>query len=54
MQDDQMKAEMELLRMLAESEDDARNGRVAPVEDTFASIRRSLEAEDKFRAFRAI
>lgn len=42
---EQMKAELELLRMLAESEDDVRNGRVAPIADTFASIRRSLEAE---------
>jgi len=47
MQYEQMKAELELLRVLAESEDDARNGRVAPIEDTFASIRRSLEEEHK-------
>ena len=44
---EQMKAELELLRVLAESEDDVRNSRVAPIEDTFASIRRSLEAEEK-------
>ena len=50
MQYEQMKAELELLRVLAESEDDARNGRVALIEDTFASIRRSLEEECKVRA----
>ena len=44
---DQMKAELELLRVLAESEDDVRNKRVAPIEDTFASIRCSLEEEYK-------
>jgi prevent-host-death family protein len=42
---EQMKAELELLRLLAESEDDVRNGRVAPIEDTFSSIRRTLLAE---------
>ena len=42
---EQMKAELELLRLLAESEDDVRNNRIAPVEDTFMSIRRSLEVE---------
>jgi len=47
MQYEQMMAELELLRVLAESEGDARNNRVAPIEDTFSSIRRSLEEEDK-------
>ena len=45
---EQMKAELELLRVLAESEDDARINRIAPIEDTFASIRRSLEEENKW------
>jgi len=45
---EQLRTELELLRVLAESEDDARNNRVAPIEYTFASIRRSLEAEDKW------
>lgn len=39
-----MQAELELLRMLAESEEDVRAGRVAPVEDTFADIRSKLLA----------
>ena len=34
----QMQAELELLKMLAESEEDVRNGRVAPVEDSFNNI----------------
>jgi len=42
---EEMKAELELLRLLAESEEDVRMGRVASIEDTFASIRRSLKAE---------
>jgi prevent-host-death family protein len=39
---ERMKAELELLRMLAEAEEDAEKGRVAPIQDTFAGIRRSL------------
>jgi len=38
----QMQAELELLRNLADAEDDVRHGRVAPIEDTFADIRKSL------------
>ncbi len=38
----QMKAELELLRTLAEAEDDVENGRVAPVQDTFDDIRNTL------------
>ncbi len=38
----QMKAELELLRMLAEAEEDAAAGRTAPAEDTFADIRARL------------
>lgn len=41
---EQMQSELELLRMLAESEEDVRAGRVAPVEDTFADIRSKLLA----------
>ena len=37
-----MKSELELLRALAEAEDDVVNGRVAPMQDTFDSIRKSL------------
>ena len=39
----QMQAELELLKALSESEDDVRNGRLAPVEDTFNDIRKKLE-----------
>ena len=38
----QMKAELELLRTLAEAEEDVVNGRVAPIQDTFDDIRKSL------------
>ena len=39
----QMKAELELLRMLAEADDDVRAGRLAPVQESFASLRASLK-----------
>ncbi len=38
----QMKSELELLRTLAEGENDVENGRVAPMQDTFNDIRQSL------------
>ena len=38
----QMKAELELLRTLAEAENDVVNGRVAPIQNTFDDIRKSL------------
>lgn len=38
----QMKSELELLRTLAEAEEDVANGRVAPIQDTFDDIRNSL------------
>lgn len=38
----QMKSELELLRTLAEAEDDVKNGRVAPVQDSFDQLRASL------------
>jgi prevent-host-death family protein len=41
---EQMKSELELLRILAEAEEDVAMGRVAPVEETFSSIRESLLA----------
>ena len=40
----QMQAELELLRTLADAEEDVRAGRVAPIEDTFSDIRRRLLA----------
>ena len=39
-----MKAELELLKMLAEAQDDVDNGRVAPIQDTFDDIRERLIA----------
>ena len=38
----QMKSELELLRTLAEAENDVENGRVAPMQNTFNDIRQSL------------
>lgn len=43
----QMKAELELLRTLADAENDVVNGRVAPMEDTFDSIRKALLEKDE-------
>ena len=40
----QMKAKIELLEMLAEAEDDVRNGRTAPMQDTFDSLRADLQS----------
>lgn len=39
----QIQAELELLKMLSESEDDVRNNRVKSVADTFNDIRKKLE-----------
>jgi prevent-host-death family protein len=41
----QMQAELELLRTLADAEEDVSAGRVAPIEDTFSYIRSRLLAE---------
>lgn len=38
----QMKAELELLRTLAESEDDVQNGRVGSMQKSFDDLRESL------------
>ena len=38
-----MKARIELLEILAEAEEDVNAGRVAPMEDTFASLRAMLK-----------
>ena len=40
----QMEAELELLRGLAEAEEDAANGRVRPAKDCFSDLRAALEA----------
>ncbi len=37
-----MKSELELLRTLAEAEDDVRSGRISPMQNTFDDIRASL------------
>ncbi|MCP1109664.1 prevent-host-death family protein [Lachnospiraceae bacterium PF1-21] len=42
----QMEAELELYRTLAEAEDDVRNGRVMPIDNTFASLRSMLNGEE--------
>ena len=38
-----MKSRIELLELLAEAEDDAKNGRVAPISDTFNDLRAMLQ-----------
>lgn len=38
----QMKSELELLKTLAEAEDDVKSGRVAPMQDAFDELRTSL------------
>ncbi|MGM9970961.1 MAG: type II toxin-antitoxin system Phd/YefM family antitoxin [Anaeroplasmataceae bacterium] len=39
----QMEAELELLKLLSESEDDVRNGRVKPISESFDDIRKKLD-----------
>ena len=38
-----MKARIELLGVLAEAEDDVKNGRVAPISDTFDDLRKMFQ-----------
>lgn len=38
-----MKARIELLELLSEADDDVKNGRVAPIEDTFNDLRNLLK-----------
>ncbi len=42
-----MKTRIELLEMLAESDDDVRQGRVAPISETFQDLRNILQEESK-------
>lgn len=42
----QLKAKIELLEMLGEAEEDVRNGRVAPMQETFDSIRSELRTRE--------
>ena len=38
-----MKSRIELLEILAEAEDDVRNGRIAPISKTFDDLRQMLQ-----------
>ena len=38
-----MKSRIELLEILADAEDDAKNGRIAPINDTFDDLRSILQ-----------
>ena len=38
-----MKARIELLEILAEAEDDVKNNRVAPINETFNDLRKMLQ-----------
>ena len=38
-----MKARIELLEVIAEAEDDVKNGRVAPISDTFDDLRKMFQ-----------
>ncbi|MDO4384313.1 MAG: type II toxin-antitoxin system Phd/YefM family antitoxin [Eubacteriales bacterium] len=40
-----MKARLELLEILAEAEEDVKNNRVAPIENTFRDLRAILQGE---------
>jgi hypothetical protein len=39
------KLHIELLELLAEAEDDVKNGRIAPINETFDDLRKILEEE---------
>ncbi len=43
----QLEAELDLLRILADGEDDVRNNRVSPLKDTFDYIRQNLKVVEK-------
>ena len=40
-----MKARLELLEILAEADEDVKNGRVAPIQDTFDDLRNILKED---------
>ena len=42
-----MKARIELLEILSEAEDDAQNGRTAPIGETFDDLRKLLKEEKR-------
>lgn len=44
---ERMRAELELLRALADADEDVHAGRIAPIEDTFSGIRQQLLARKK-------
>ena len=41
-----MKARLELLELLAEADNDVKEGRVAPIQETFEDLRNSLQEEN--------
>ena len=41
------KEELELLKMLSEAEKDVKNGRTAPIEDTFEEVRKKLNQDSR-------
>ena len=43
---EKMKAELDMLRSLAEADDDVANGRIASIDDTFNDIRKNLNARE--------
>lgn len=43
---EQMRSELELLRTLADAEEDVANGRVAPFEETVVAIRKALKQRE--------
>lgn len=43
-----LKARVELLELLVEAEDDVKNGRVAPIEDTFDELRNLLIGREAY------
>ncbi|MDE7248383.1 MAG: type II toxin-antitoxin system Phd/YefM family antitoxin [Lachnospiraceae bacterium] len=42
-----MKARIELLEILSEAEDDVKNGRIAPVSETFDDLRKMLKEGER-------
>ena len=46
-----MKAKVELLEILAEADKDVRNGRVAPIHDTFNNLRSILKEKQSSKDF---
>lgn len=45
--DNQAKAEQELLKLLAEAEDDVKNGCISPIDGTFGEIRKIINEDNE-------